>query len=232
MVIIMNKNIIIAILVVIIIAAGAAFMFGHSNGKMATQINFLNNDTLQNGETVIFDLKDASGNPIAGETVNITFNSNEKYSVVTDNNGKGYLLISGEDDGKYDVLADYGGNDKYDASNAKVTITITDDAPDNPVTQVSNGSIANTNDNNGGNDNGGNGNNTDPTGNRYFIPQYELWVEDGIVVDGPVGVGMTLDDWIATYTPENPHFDDPDDPYNPYYDPDHPYPGDNSTDSE
>ena len=34
---------------------------------------------------------------------------------------------------------------------------------------------------------------------------------------------MSLEDWIATYTPVNPHFDDPDDPLNPYYDPDHPY---------
>ena len=43
----MNKNIIIAILVVIIIAGAAFFMFGQSNGKTDTQINFLGNKTLQ-----------------------------------------------------------------------------------------------------------------------------------------------------------------------------------------
>lgn len=222
----MNKNIIIAILVVIIIAAAAALMFGHTSGKMTTQINFLNNeDTFQNGEQVIFELKDANGSAIAGETVKVTFNSNETFTVVTDNDGKGYLLISGENEGKYEVLAEYSGNDKYDATNAKVTITITSDAPDNPVTQPSSNSVANTQDNN---NNGSSNNQTpdNPTSNRYFIPQYEIWVENGVVVDGPIGIGMTLDDWIATYTPANPHFDDPDDPYNPYYDPDHPYPGD------
>ena len=208
----MNKNIIIAILVVIIIVAGAALMFGHS--KTATQINFSNNTTIQNGEQLTFQLKDANGNPISGETVNLTFNNDEKYSVVTDKDGKGYLLISGEEEGKYNVSAEYKGNDKYNGSNAKISITITGDAPDNPATQVSNSSIANTQ----------NGNKTDPDHpGRYFIPQYEIWVVNGIVVDGPIGIGMSLEDWIATYTPVNPHFDDPDDPLNPYYDPDHPY---------
>lgn len=225
----MNKNIIIAILVVIVIAAGAALMFGHSIGKTQTQITFLANDTVQNGEQVTFVLKDASGNPIAGQNVSITYNTKEKYSVVTDNEGKGHLLISGESAGKYEMVADYAGNDKYDGCTAKTTITITDDAPNNAVTSVSTNSVANTNsynDNSGGSGNGSNGGS-----NRYFIPQYELWVEDGVVVSGPIGVGMSLNDWLNTYTPANPHFDDPDDPYNPIYDPDNPYPGDVQSES-
>lgn len=221
----MNKNVIIAILIVIIVAAGAAIFLGHSSGgKVETQINFLNKGTIQNGEQVTFELKDANGNPIAGETVKLTYNTNEKYSVVTDNDGKGHLFISGEDDGKYDIVADYAGNDKYSPCTAKTTINITADAPDNEATQTSGNSVANTDDNN--NNGGGNGSNPNSGSNRYFIPQYEIWVEDGVVVDGPIGIGMSLDDWMATYTPENPHFDDPDDPLNPIYDPDNPYPGD------
>ena len=91
----MNKNIIIAILVVIIIAGAAFFMFGQSNGKTGTQINFLSEKTLQNGEQIQFELKDAQGKAIASQPVNITFN-NEKYQVTTDENGKGYLTVDGE----------------------------------------------------------------------------------------------------------------------------------------
>lgn len=219
----MNKNIIIAILVVIIIAAGAAIMFGQSSAKTDTQIKFLNNDSVQNGEQVTFQLKDASGNPIAGQNVSLTYNTNETYSVVTDNDGKGYLFISGENDGKYEITANYAGNDKYNGCSAKTTINITSDAPDDAATQTSNSSAANTDTNN---NNGGNS-----TSGRYYIPQYELWVENGVVVEGPTGVGMSIDDWINTYTPANPHFDNPDDPYNPEYDPDHPYPGDVQTEN-
>ena len=57
----MNKNIIIAILVVVIVAAGAALIFGQQNGKTDTQINFLNNETFQNGEQVVFGLNDSQG---------------------------------------------------------------------------------------------------------------------------------------------------------------------------
>ncbi|WP_407422251.1 carboxypeptidase-like regulatory domain-containing protein [Methanobrevibacter sp.] len=141
----MNKNIIIAVLIIIIIAVGAFLIFGHSNDKAETQINFLNNKTVQNGEQVKFELKDASGNPIAGEIVNITYNNNEKYSVVTDSSGRGYLTINGEDAGNYDVIVDYSGNDKYKACTAKLTITVTGDTTDNTASQASGNSVANTN---------------------------------------------------------------------------------------
>lgn len=139
----MNKNIIIAILIIIIIAIGAFLIFGHSNGKTDTQISFLNQDTLQNGEQVKIELKDASGNAIAGETVDITYN-NEKYSAVTDSSGRAYLTINGEDAGKYDVIASYGGNDKYGASSAQMSITITDGDADDVPEQTSGESVANT----------------------------------------------------------------------------------------
>lgn len=202
----MNKNIIIAILVVIIIAAGAALMFGQ-NGKTDTQINFINNDTIQNGEQVQFQLNDTKGNALSGQSVNITFNGNEKYSITTDQNGKGYLTISGENAGDYDVVADYTGDDKYNGCTAKVKITITDDVADNPATQTTGDAVANTDQYN---------NNTPPSpqdpdnpyqndtpATSYFVPQYELWVSyaDNTVIAAPndEGIGLTLDQWIATY---------------------------------
>lgn len=127
----MNKNIIIAILVVIIIAVVAVFAFSHpatsENGKINTQINFLSQNTLKNGDQVEFELKDAQGNAIAGQNVNITYAHDgqvETYSIFTDNTGKGYLTISNEDAGTYDVTVTYGGDAKYNGCTAKKTITI------------------------------------------------------------------------------------------------------------
>ena len=216
----MNKNIIIAILVVIIIAAGAVMFFGQSSGKMDTKINFLNiNDTIQNGEQVEFQLTDASGNPIAGETVKLTYNGNETYTIVTDSAGKGALFINGEEAGEYELIAQYDGNDKYNGCNAQVKLNITGDAPDNEASDASGSSVANTAPNK-----------TNPTSNRYYLPQYGIWVENGVVVSGQ-GAGLSLDDWLDEYTSRNPHYNHPEDPLDPRYDPDHPYPGDiNNTD--
>lgn len=128
----MNKNIIIAILIVLIIAVVAAFALSQpaqtENGKLNTQINILSKDTLKNGEQIQFELKDAQGNALAGQNVSIEYVKNngqtEKYSIYTDNNGKGYLTIDNEEAGKYDVTITYSGNDKYNGCNAKQTLTI------------------------------------------------------------------------------------------------------------
>lgn len=134
----MNKNIIIAILVVIIIAAAAVFMFGQ-NSKLDTQINFLSGDSLANGDQLEFELKDAQGNPIANQIVNLTF-GDEKYSLVTDENGKGQVVISEESAGKYDVSVDYGGDDKHNGCSGKTTVSITDDSNDSSNTTSTNSS--------------------------------------------------------------------------------------------
>ena len=139
----MNKNIIIVLIVVIVLAAIAAFVFIQPNGKMNTQISFKSDAALQNGEQLEFELKDSQGNAISGATVNITFN-NEKYSVTTDQDGKGHLIIDGENAGKYEVSAQYGGNDKYNGCDAKTTITIEDGTADNPASQTSDNSSART----------------------------------------------------------------------------------------
>lgn len=205
----MNKNIIIAILVVIIIAAGAAFMFGQI-GKTQTEIKIINNETFQNGEAVHFELKDAQGNAIANQPLNITYNGNETYTVTTDDNGKGHLMISGEKAGKYEIEVKYAGNDKYASSSAKDVITVTDDMADNLASNISGSSVASTNDYNPKPDSGQQLNNTPDNPfpgepGTYFIPQLELWVRssDNVVIDAPSGkgIGLTVDQWIATYGP-------------------------------
>lgn len=136
MVSIMNKNIIIAILCVILIAAVGGFLLAQpqtttEDGKLNTQIKFLSEDSLKNGQTVEFELKDMSGNAIAGETVKILYVANgvnEKYSVVTDSQGHGYLVLSGEDAGSYDITINYDGNSKYNGCSAKQTLKIVDES--------------------------------------------------------------------------------------------------------
>ncbi len=227
----MNKNIIIAILVVIIIAIGATLVLGQ--GKENTQINIINNETFQNGEQVQFELKDSKGNAISGQNVSIIFNKNETYSVNTDSNGKGYLLISGEDNGKYEIEVKYDGNNKYNGCSAKVTINITSDVPDRPATQTST-SVVSTNQYNkdpvsnssSRSDSSSSSSSSSSSGQEskkssdnpfpgeagtYFVSQYELWVRssDQVVIDSPNGngVGLTLTDWIALYGPGSPEFE-------------------------
>ena len=142
----MNKNIIIVILVVLIIALGAFFVLGQNN-KVNTEIKIINNETFQNGEQLQIELKDAQGKAVSGQMLNISFN-NQKYSITTDQNGKVYLNFNGLSAGKYDVEANYSGNDKYNGCSAKESITITDEAADNPATNSNAVNITNNNNTN------------------------------------------------------------------------------------
>ena len=201
----MNKNIIIAILVVIVIAAGAALMFGHqqhANGKVATEINFLSETNLQNGEQVQFQLKDAQGNALSGQNVNITFNSNEKYSITTDQDGKGYLTISEEDTGTYDIKVDYAGNDKYEGCSAKATITVEEGEADNPAQDTDANATANSATIDSSDNENDNGNGTGNSSSQY---QGFNGADEGIQVDengiihapGTQYDGMRMEDYIA-----------------------------------
>lgn len=73
----MNRNIIIAILAIIIIAVAGGVAFAQTSAaadanKQNTQINFLTNSHLKNGDIVQFELKDAQGKAIADQRINIT----------------------------------------------------------------------------------------------------------------------------------------------------------------
>jgi len=71
----MNRNIIIAILAIIIIAVAGGIAFAQTSAaadgnKQNTQINFLSNSHLKNGEMVQFELKDSQGKAIADQRLN------------------------------------------------------------------------------------------------------------------------------------------------------------------
>ena len=176
----MNKNIIIAILIVIIIAAAAVFMFGQ-NSKLDTQINFLSGNSLANGDQLEFELKDAQGNPIANQIVNLTF-GDEKYSLVTDENGKGQLVISEENAGKYDVSVDYGGDDKHNGCSEKTTVTITDDSSGDSSSNTTSTNSSSTVSSNKG------------KSNLNYDAKSGLYYDNSGKVKGGQADGMSIDD--------------------------------------
>lgn len=202
----MNKNIIIAILIVIIIAIGAAVVLGNQHqsvSKQTTQIDVLNKTGLQNGEQVQFQLKAANGTALSGQSINITFN-NEKYTVTTDQNGKGYLTLQGEDSGTYNLTLDYAGNDKYEKCSVKTTITIEDGEADAPATETEDAATANS----GTNDSSGSGTgNSQASGTGNSSSSYHGFngADEGIQVDdngiihapGTQYDGMSMEDYIA-----------------------------------
>lgn len=189
----MNKNIIIAILIIIIIAVVGAFVFSQQqhapDGKINTQINFLSQTTLKNGDQVQFELKDAQGAVIAGQNVTISYDDGsgnvQNYTVNTDQNGKGYLTISGEDAGKYTVTVSFAGNSKYNACTAKQTITIEDGTSDAEET-VSQNSTANTvmyNNNSGSSSSSGNSSGS--SGQSYYDADLNVYYDsNGKVIGG------------------------------------------------
>lgn len=189
----MNKNIIIAILIIIIIAVVGAFVFSQQqhapDGKINTQINFLSQTTLKNGDQVQFELKDAQGAVIAGQNVTISYDDGsgnvQNYTVNTDQNGKGYLTISGEDAGKYTVTVSFAGNSKYNACTAKQTITIEDGTSDAEET-VSQNSTANTvmyNNNSGSSSSSGNSSGS--SGQSYYDADLNVYYDsNGNVIGG------------------------------------------------
>ena len=129
-----NKNIIIAVLIILVVVVIGVFAFSQpmqttQNGKINTQINFLSQDHVKNGDQVQFELKDMQGKALAGQNITIKYEENgktENYSVITDNQGKAYLAINGENTGQHKITVIYNGNEQYNGCTAEKTITIDD----------------------------------------------------------------------------------------------------------
>lgn len=125
----MNRKIIIALIVIFLIILAGIITFAQTNVKTDTQINFLSNASLKNGDYVEFQLLDAQGNALENQNISISFGANgkiEQYSIITDANGKGALLINDEDLGNYNVNVSYAGDDRHNACSASQNITIGD----------------------------------------------------------------------------------------------------------
>ena len=136
----MNRKIIIALIVIFLIILAGIITFAQTNVKTDTQIDFLSNASLKNGEKVEFQLLDAQGNPLANQNISISFGGNgrtEQLSIVTDTEGKGALLINNEELGNYNVNLSYAGDDRHNPCSASQNITIGDGSFESDATGTS-----------------------------------------------------------------------------------------------
>ena len=189
----MNKNIIIAILVILIVAIAGYMFLSHpatTDGKLNTQINFLSGENLKNGDQVQFELKDAQGAAIAGQTVVISYDEGsgniQNYTVNTDANGKGFLTLNGENPGKHDVTITFAGNDKYNGCSAKQTINIEEGTSSTQET-VEQNSTANTvmYNNNSGSSSASSSSGSSQSSQSYYDAELNVYYDaNGRVIGG------------------------------------------------
>ena len=123
-----NNKIIIIVLVVIIAALLAGILVSMPNfTKTDSVLEITGNSTIVEGYSLQVRLTDANGTPLANQTVNITITDENKssdfHSVVTNEEGIGELKLD-KSAGKYNVSADYGGDENYKESSMVKEITI------------------------------------------------------------------------------------------------------------
>ena len=124
----MNRKIIIALIIIVLIILGGLLVFS-SNIKTDTQINFLSAGNLQNGAKIEFELKDAQGDALANQNIDIKFTGNgenQNFTITTDNQGKGSLILKDENPGNYSISVSYAGDEKHNGCSANQNITIGD----------------------------------------------------------------------------------------------------------
>lgn len=195
----MNKNLIIAILVIVIVGIAAFMVFSHpgtTGNKVNTQMNMLSAASLQNGDQIEFQLKDDKGNLLSGQMVELQFSdgagNNETFKVITDTNGKGYLVLEDESAGSHDFTATYAGNGNYSGSTLKETITITSGDSDSNADDSYNSSTANSDTPTNSSSNSTDSNSTDNTLN--YDKESGLYYDSNGIVQGGQCDGMSIDD--------------------------------------
>lgn len=204
----MNKNIIIIAIIVLIIAIMGIFAFSltqtANDEKLNTQITFLSQSTLRNGEAVQFELKDANGNLLANQNITITFvenGENQTYSIITDSNGKGALVLNNEEPGDYEVTVTFAETERYYGSSAKQTITVEDGSSDVSIDygsdeseSISQNSSAGTSLYNG---------NSSDSQQLHYDSQYNFYYDDNGVIRGGQNDGYSADYIRSSYESGN-----------------------------
>ena len=186
----MNKKITLVLLSIFIVAVAA-------EAKTNTQIKMLSEKTLKNGDDIEFQLKDAQGKAIASQKVNISFEANgkyENYSVMTDKDGKFYLVLTNEELGDHKVVANYYGDNKYNPSKLEETIKIVEGSANTEKTDVnSTASTIKYEDTNASKTH----NNTDEP--LYYDAEYNFYYDQWGVIVGGQNDGADAADIVQFY---------------------------------
>ncbi len=192
----MRRNILIIAIVVIIVAILGVFVFTQHpqshDGKLNTEIEFLSENTLKNGESVQFLLKDEKNNALPGQNVTIVFvenGENQTYGISTDNAGKGALSINNELPGEYEVIVSYNGTNVVNGCIAHLNLTIEAGVPEsdgqnNTAESISSNSSAGT-----ALYNTGNSSDTQ----LHYDSQYNFYYDDNGIVRGGQNDGYSAD---------------------------------------
>ena len=194
-----NNNIIIIALIVIVLIVLGVFVFTHlpsasHDGKMNTQIDFLSQNTLKNGEAVQFLLKDEQNNALGTQNITITFvenGVNQTYSVITDNEGKASLVLNNENPGSYDVIVSYNGTATYNGCSAKQTITIEEGTAE--TTESSDSSSSPVQSNSSAGTAMYNGNSSSSSAELYYDSQYNFYYDQNGIIRGGQNDGYSAD---------------------------------------
>ena len=198
----MQRNILIIIAVVVIVAIVGAFALTHhgnnDEGMLNTEIKFLGQATLKNGEAIQFELNDEKGQHLDNQNITITFvenGENQTYSIITDVEGKGSLVLNNEAPGSYDVIVSYNGTLKYNGCSAKQTITVSEGASSDTAssdTAESESSSQPTQSNSSAGTSLYNGNSSSQ-GNLHYDSQYNFYYDDNGVIRGGQNDGMSAE---------------------------------------
>ena len=202
----MNRSIVIAILVVVIIGIAGFAMFSQhaptlSTNKTDTEFSILTDNTLSNGEKIIFKLSEKNGSAIAGEKVKIGLGDDsgnvETFEIVTDSEGKGALVLEKESSGKHNFTLTYDGNDKYNGCSIKLSITIDDDSSDDSSSSddVSDENTVSSNDQPISNPNTPD----NPEHWNYDSETGQYYNDDGIIVGDSQWAGTDIDNLRKLY---------------------------------
>ena len=196
-----NNNIIIIALIVIVLIVLGVFVFTHlpsasHDGKMNTQIDFLSQNTLKNGEAVQFLLKDEQNNALGTQNITITFvenGVNQTYSVITDNEGKASLVLNNENPGSYDVIVSYNGTAKYNGCSAKQTITVEEGAAETTQSSDSSSQPATQSNSSAGTSMYNNGNSSSSSAELYYDSQYNFYYDQNGIIRGGQNDGYSAE---------------------------------------
>lgn len=169
-----NKIILIALIVVIIAFLVGIFAAMPNMNKQNTNITFMSDDTLNEGDSIKIKLTDSNGNLLVNQTVSVTIigsnNASSSYSIVTNETGFGDLKLD-KIAGEYNVIVEYGGSNNYAGCSNAQKLTIKEKVAEVESTSSSSNTGSNSNYDSG----------------AFYSAQSEKVYHTGDVVDTPGG---------------------------------------------
>lgn len=123
------RKLIIAVVIVILVVGIGAYAFISIN-HADTKIEITANNPSKNGDNITFQLKDSYRNVYSDQQINVKILDDSgwayKYSIITDENGCGYVPINALDNGEYTVHATFNGTMFLSEAKNSVPLVIDD----------------------------------------------------------------------------------------------------------